>query len=271
MKWLLNHRRNGWYWRSTRDTAMTISAFAAYLAASKESEPSYDLEVLMDGKSLKKVHVDPSSLFTSANEVVLRGAEVTSGKHQIRFRRSGKGALYFNAYLSTFTLEEGIPPAGLELKVERKYWKLERSDRTHTVSDQRGREAIMKEAAYRKVPLAEGAELSSGDLVLVELFLESKNDYAQLAFEDPRPAGMEPVALRSGMTYGEAVANLEIRDDKVVFFLSQLNQGKLKLEYRLRAEIPGQFHALPTRGFAMYAPELKANGAEARFSIRDAD
>ena len=129
----------------------------------------------------------------------------------------------------------------------------------------------MKEAAYRKVPLAEGAELSSGDLVLVELFLESKNDYAQLAFEDPRPAGMEPVALRSGMTYGEAVANLEIRDDKVVFFLSQLNQGKLKLEYRLRAEIPGQFHALPTRGFAMYAPELKANGAEARFSIRDAD
>ncbi len=271
VKWLLNHRRNGWYWRSTRDTAMTISAFAAYLAASKESDPDYELEVMLDGKTLKKVHVDKRSLFGSANEIVLRGAEVTSGKHQIRFRRTGKGAVYFNAYLSTFTLEEGISPAGLELKVERKYWKLERSDRTHTISDQRGQEASMKEAAYRKVPLEEGAELVSGDLVLVELFLESKNDYAQLAFEDPRPAGMEPVALRSGMTYGEAVANLEIRDDKVVFFLSQLNQGKLKLEYRLRAEIPGQFHSLPTRGFAMYAPELKANGAEARFSIRDAE
>ncbi|MFO0727566.1 MAG: MG2 domain-containing protein [Myxococcota bacterium] len=271
VKWLLNHRRNGWYWRSTRDTAVTIGAFADYLAASKESEPDYDLEISLDGKALKSVHVDKRSLFSGASEIVLSGAAVTSGKHQISFKRSGKGAVYFNAYLSTFTLEEGITPAGLELKVERKYWKLVRSDREHPIYDQRGQQASMKEAAYQKVALEDGAELASGDLVLVELMLESKNDYAQLAFEDPRPAGMEPVALRSGQTYGEAVANLELRDDKVVFFLSTLNQGKLKLEYRLRAQIPGQFHAMPTRGFAMYAPEIRGNGAEARLSIKDAE
>jgi hypothetical protein len=59
----------------------------------------------------------------------------------------------------------------------------------------------MKEAAYRKVPLRSGDAVASGDLILVELFLESKNDYSFLAFEDPKPAGAEPVALRSGTTH----------------------------------------------------------------------
>ena len=38
-----------------------------------------------------------------------------------------------------------------------------------------------------------------------------QNDYTFLAFEDPKPAGFETVALKSGTTYGEAVANMELR------------------------------------------------------------
>ena len=38
---------------------------------------------------------------------------------------------------------------------------------------------------------------------------------------------------------------------------------------RLRAEIPGTFHAMPTRGFAMYAPELKANSDEIKLRVED--
>jgi uncharacterized protein YfaS (alpha-2-macroglobulin family) len=37
----------------------------------------------------------------------------------------------------------------------------------------------------------------------------------------------------------------------------------------MRAEIPGRFSALPTRGSAMYAPELKANSDEIRLEIAD--
>ena len=41
------------------------------------------------------------------------------------------------------------------------------------------------------------------------------------------------------------------------------------MSYRLRAEIPGKFSALPTRGYAMYAPELKGNSDEIKLQIAD--
>jgi len=269
VKWLLNHRQNGWYWRSTRDTAVTIAAFAQYMQTSGESGADYDLEVYLDGKLTKKVHIDKENLFTYDGELRLTGLEVEGGEHEIELRRVGRGAVYFNVYTSYFTTAEDEKASGLEVRVDRRYFKLERQDREHQVFDQKGQKTSMKEAAYRKVPLASGDELQSGDLILVELMLESKNDYTFLAFEDPKPAGAEPVALRSGVTYGEAVANMELRDEKVVFFLSHLNQGRLKLEYRLRAEIPGKFHAMPTRGFAMYAPEIRASSDEMRLEITD--
>jgi uncharacterized protein YfaS (alpha-2-macroglobulin family) len=37
----------------------------------------------------------------------------------------------------------------------------------------------------------------------------------------------------------------------------------------MRAEIPGRFHALPTNGYAMYAPEVRAISNEERLGVRD--
>ena len=37
----------------------------------------------------------------------------------------------------------------------------------------------------------------------------------------------------------------------------------------LRAEVPGQFHALPVTGYAMYVPEIRCNGAEVRIKVED--
>jgi uncharacterized protein YfaS (alpha-2-macroglobulin family) len=48
-----------------------------------------------------------------------------------------------------------------------------------------------------------------------------------------------------------------------------LPRGKHSVSYRLRAEIPGKFSALPARGYAMYAPELKANSDEMKVGIED--
>ena len=48
-----------------------------------------------------------------------------------------------------------------------------------------------------------------------------------------------------------------------------LARGKHSLFYRMRAEIPGKFSALPTRASAMYAPELKANSDEMKIAIED--
>jgi len=51
--------------------------------------------------------------------------------------------------------------------------------------------------------------------------------------------------------------------------VKRLARGTHSVSYRLRAEIPGRFSALPARGFAMYAPELKANSDEIKLNIED--
>ena len=62
---------------------------------------------------------------------------------------------------------------------------------------------------------------------------------------------------------------LEFRDNRVVLFVRGLARGKHGVSYRMRAEIPGRFSALPTRGYAMYAPELKANSDEIKLVVED--
>ncbi len=53
------------------------------------------------------------------------------------------------------------------------------------------------------------------------------------------------------------------------FFIKELARGNHSLRYRMRAEIPGLFHALPAKINDMYAPELTGNSDEIRISIED--
>ena len=84
-----------------------------------------------------------------------------------------------------------------------------------------------------------------------------------------KPAGFETVDVRSGYTGNEMGAYVEFRDNRVVFFVSRLARGRHSVSYRMRAEIPGKFSALPTRAWAMYAPELKANSDEIKLKVED--
>ena len=122
---------------------------------------------------------------------------------------------------------------------------------------------------YQRTPLANLDTVKSGDLIEVELTIDSKNDYEYILFEDMKAAGCEPVEVRSGYNNNEMGAYMELRDDRVAFLVRSLARGTHSLSYRLRAETPGQFSALPTRASAMYAPELKANSDEMKLRIED--
>jgi uncharacterized protein YfaS (alpha-2-macroglobulin family) len=63
----------------------------------------------------------------------------------------------------------------------------------------------------------------------------------------------------------------ELRDRKVALFLDKLPEGVWQIRYDLRAEVPGQFHALPVAGYAMYVPEIRCNGAEVRVPVAEAN
>ena len=51
--------------------------------------------------------------------------------------------------------------------------------------------------------MKEGDRLTSNDLIEVELSIDAKNNFEYLVFEEPKPAGCEPVNLQSGYQWGE--------------------------------------------------------------------
>ena len=94
---------------------------------------------------------------------------------------------------------------------------------------------------YDRQELPDGASLKSGDLVEIELEIDSKNDYEYVLFEDLKAAGFEPVELRSGYNGNDLNAYMELRDERVCFFTRALARGKHSVAYRMRAEVPGKF------------------------------
>ena len=269
VKYLLNNRKHATRWNSTRDTALVVEAFADYLKASGEDKPDMTVEVWIDGEKRQEAHIDSTNLFTFPNRYVIDAEDVKTGVRTVELRKTGRGPLYFNAYLSYFSLEDFIEKAGLEIQVERSVYRLERADKDIDAASATGQVTGLRIEKYDREPLADGDLLKSGDLVEIELVIESKNDYEYVIFEDMKAAGFEPVDVRSGYTGNEMGAYVEFRDNRVAFFVQRLARGRHSVTYRTRAEIPGHFSALPTRGHAMYAPELRANSDEIRLGIAD--
>jgi uncharacterized protein YfaS (alpha-2-macroglobulin family) len=269
VKYLLNNRRNATYWNSTRDSALAVEALADFLRASGEQRPEMTVEIYFDGQLQKTVEITPQNLFNFDNQFILEGPQVASGKHVVEFKRKGTGPLYFNGYLTNFTLEDPIAHAGLEIKVDRKFYRLKKVAATVQAAGAHGQVVDQKTEKFHREPLANLASLKSGELVEVELEIASKNDYEYLVFEDMKPAGFEPVDVRSGYTGNAMGAYVEFRDNRVAFFVQALARGQHSVAYRMRAEIPGKFHTLPTRASAMYAPELKANSDEIQLQVED--
>ena len=225
-KYMLNNRGHGSYWNSTRDTAFCIEALADYLAASGESRPDMTVRIGLDGLTKKDVKITPADLFRFDNSLTLEGQALTTGEHAISFVKQGSGPLYYSAYMTNFTLEEPITHAGLEIRVDRKVYRLVKDDKVTDVAGGRGQTVGQRVERYRREQLADGATLRSGELVEVELEIDSKNDYEYLVFEDYKAAGFEPVEVRSGYNGNDLGAYVEFHDERVAFFARTLAAGQ---------------------------------------------
>jgi hypothetical protein len=250
---------------------MCVAAMSDFVVATGEGKPDVTLTLDFDnGTVVKKVKINKDNFFTFDNSFLLKGETLGGGRHSLKITKSGPGALYFNTYLRYFTKEEHITAAGHELKVDRKYFKLVQIPYAVQVEGSEGQALKEQRLRYKRVPIKDGDTVTSGDVIQVELKVSSDNDYTYLCFEDMKPAGCEPTEVRSGGEGQEGFYSYrELRDEKVVFFVGALGQGEHLLRYRLRAEIPGVFHALPTVLYGMYVPELRANGEEQVIKIKD--
>ncbi len=264
MKWLVLNRQGG-RWKSTRDTAQSVLALTQYMLQRKEAAKPVKIQVRAGGELIKTLEVTPENFWDFDGRITLRGDAIPDGDFPLSFTVEGEGNVYYSIYAEYFTLEEDIKKAGNEIYVTRAYEILDREQTTETVN---GKASVIYRDKW--LPLKEGDPLKSGDELRVTLKIKSLNDYEYLVFEDPKPAGMEAVDLQSGSKYGNGlVSNMELRDAWTAFFITTLRQGEHTLTYNIRAEIPGTFHAMPTTGYAMYFPPLRANADETVLKVVD--
>jgi uncharacterized protein YfaS (alpha-2-macroglobulin family) len=294
MKWL-TVRSRGNHWRSTKETAEAVYTLADYVRINKELDVDYTLTVNLNGKIARTYRVNSQNALLFDNRFITGDLFLQDGANTVTIEKKGRGTLYWSAASEYFSLEEPIKASGNEIAIKRRFFKLTRNEAVKAEqSDRRGevaspasvakgasstrigiwppqpRDTEPVEPEFARTELQDGDALTSGDLVEVELTLDAANDYEYLVFEDMKAAGFEPVELRSGASYGDGLSsNVELRDEKVAFFVDRLPQGTRVLRYRVRAEIPGRFHALPTNGYAMYAPEVRAISDETTLGVSD--
>ncbi len=240
--------------------------------------------------------VKPELLRDGANTITLR-------------RTGGAAPLYFSIQANYFTLENPIAASGHELFVRRQYFRVRPAPTllggyreilepladgaTLQVGDQievavyaEGKNNLeylmfedLKPAGCEATALRSGAPLYAREVrpAKLDVLLSGRatpgaggddGDIIPYAALWPRPGGGgtdpdSPYTGRQRWVYEE------LRDRQVTTFADRLPEGLWEIRYRLRAEIPGFFHALPVRGSAMYVPEIRANSNELRLTITD--
>lgn len=269
VKYLLANRRLATRWNSTRDTALVVEAMADYVRASGEAALEGSVEVWLDGKRRDTREFTASTALRFDGRFVLAGEELGAGRHTLELRKAGGGRLYAGAALTNFSLEDDLRAAGLEVRVKRRVLKFEPIEAIADDVDARGGLLAPTVEKFRRVEVPNLGSVAPGDLVEVELTLASKNDYEYLVVEDPKGAGFEPIGSQSGYDGNPLGAYVEYRDEAVRFYVQNLARGERTVRYRLRAETPGAFSALPTQVSAMYAPELRGNSDEIRVAVEE--
>jgi alpha-2-macroglobulin len=256
-RWLVEHHL-GDRWTSSEDTASVILALSEYLRLVARQNPA-DLTatVLLNGTPVGTRRIDRKNFFQELS-VPLPTASLRQGQNQVTIRREGTGPLLYSALLTTYVQGENLPAAASPdgLHVRREYV------RRVPYRDIHGRDR------NRDVPM--GSTVQVGDEIIARITVRAPRAAREVLIEDPIPAGCEIMDEEETEYYEEGqYARREARDRRAVFHAYQINAGENVFEYRLRAELPGDYHILPARAACAYIPEIWGAAAERRLRIRD--
>jgi alpha-2-macroglobulin len=280
VNWLVLNRRSA-HWTNTRDTAFAIVALTRYIAVSEEIDPDVGIEVLVNGRSLRRLTFDAGTLLAGDTILPLDTAQLRAGENKIELRRlAGRTPVYALALSSAWARGESIRPAGHLATVARSFER----QKTHAT--------LAGTFSFTPESLGLKGSATAGEQITARVTLTIPNDLEYVMVEVPKPAGCEPLNPLSG--WDARLVRVEIlgqhdpapeiddtvtpdeglpiyreeRDDKSVFFLDQVAAGTWEIRFSLRAVHPGDYRALPVHAEAMYAPEVRTNSDVRRLIIK---
>jgi uncharacterized protein YfaS (alpha-2-macroglobulin family) len=249
--YLIQNRPSGHYWQSTRDTALAVAALGEYVLLQKVRSDCR-VAVQIDDRPPREFSITRSNFLTSDYSITVGGTDLRSGTHEVKLTKTGPGELHYGYRLQYVTKEALTSPESNGIAIERTYYR------------------VTLDGSQSPVRLTDDVPITVGDTIDVVLAFKADREYEYLAFEDWKPGGCEPTDAQSGMRWiGRHWTNLELWDDRVLFFLPSIRTGEHVLRYRLRAETPGRYQVLPAAGFAMYTPEIRGSTAERRLIVAE--
>jgi len=249
--YLVNHRDQGAWWGSTKQTAMVIYGLTDYLRLSTELRPDFGVTVSVNGKPvLERRFGEADVLSVNPVQVRIPAAELSGDVQRVRITKSGEGRLYWSARAEYYSTAERLEARGaVSLNLLREYFRLAPAEESGRI-------------VYRLEPLAGSAQ--KGDILAVRLTL-SGGDWRYLVVEDPIPAGTEFIQrddlfeLKPKPDWWQSwYTRRELRDDRVALFQTYFHRGPAQYFHLLKVVNPGRYRVSPARVEPMYQPAYLA-------------
>lgn len=227
-------------WGSTNETAFAILALTDYLYATTVSAEPAGYRIELNGQTLL---TGAFSAEAYALDMTIPITHMAAGLNQLSITQQSESPLYYVLNSHVDIPKPAVQKAG-KLSVTRRY-----------LDPKSGLE--LRTATARQ-------------LVRVELTIEAPQPGSYILLEDHLPGGLEALNTNLNITSHEALIdeegdpyerffwedygynNKEIRGSQVIFFITNLKNGRTVITYLARATQPGAFIALPAELSAMY-------------------
>jgi hypothetical protein len=248
--WLVNHRNGGYFWDSTKQTAMVIFGLTDYLKASHEFDANFRAEVFVNGKQvMTRQFTSADSLNPTQPVIHLDASALREGSNEIRIHKTGAGRLYWSASGAYYSSDKKLVQSNkLSLNITRDYFRL-------------APENTGSKIVYRLDPLQ--GDLHVGDVIAVRVTVGG-SEWRYLLMEDPIPAGAEFIQrddlyeLKQKPDWWQSwFTRREFHDNRAAIFQTYFNKQQ-QYVYLLKIVNPGKFQVSPAMVRPMYQPSIFA-------------
>jgi len=255
-QWLVLNRTGGYWWESTEQTAMVLFGLVDYMAASKELNADFDVDVLVNGASVAKRHFTAADATGGADLGVDVPAEkLQAVNNSVEIVKHGTGKAYWGVQGRYFSTEKRLYQAGtLNLNITRDYFKLVQTQKDGKV-------------VYQLQSVSGAVQV--GDVLAVHLAVNG-SPMKYLLIEDPIPAGTEFVRnedsymlVNRPRAWDWWYTRREFHDDRAAMFATEF-EGRHESFYLLKVVNPGTFGVSPAHVEPMYQRGVQATTEELR-------
>jgi uncharacterized protein YfaS (alpha-2-macroglobulin family) len=257
--WLMNSRNEGYWWSTTKQTAMVIYGLTDYLKSTNELNPNLTATVFVNDRAVLTKKFDASTSSAEA-ELMLDETKLQPGANSIRITSSGQGRVYYSARAEYYSSEQKLQKTGnISLNILRDYFRL--------APNKQGEKIV-----YDLDPL--NGPVASGDTIAVRLTVTG-TEWKYMMVEDPIPAGTEFIErdnlyeLKDKPSWWDYwFTRREMHDDRMAIFQTYFPQGQKQYFYLLKVVNPGMFTVSPARVQPMYQPNYLSTTEARRLEVK---